>query len=175
MALAAAVAMVAGTVMSAQAQKQQAKDQAKWMKYNAAVSESQAKQERISAAYEAGQKRKEGRRLRARQLALYGKAGVSPQVGSPLQKMQETAIEVERDARLIEIGGRQRGTYLESQAGLQRAQASATKRAGRTAFATTLIGGLGSAGLQYASYSQYKLPSAGAGWSNTAKATILRY
>lgn len=153
MALEAAIAaMVGGTVMSAFAQRAQGKQQAKWMKYNAAVAEAKAKAEERAGLVAGGRKREEGRRFKARQLALYAKAGVDPTIGSPLVVMQDTAIEIERDARLIALTGVERAGFLESEAGLLRAQAGATRRAGRTAFGTTLLTGLGGAGLGYATY-----------------------
>lgn len=174
MALAGAIAMIGGTVMSAVGQRQQAREQARWMKYNAAVSEAQGKRAAQSAAYEAGAKRKEGRRFAARQMALYAKSGVSPETGSPLLTMIDTAINVERDARLIEIGGRQEESFYGQQAALERGRASATRRAGRWAMGTTLMTGLGSTALSYASYRQYSLPQS-SGYTNQGLATINRY
>ncbi len=171
---AAALATIGGTIMSGIAQNQQAKQEAKWMKYNAAVAESKAKAEERSALYAAGAKREEGRTLRARQLALYAKAGVSPQTGSPLLTMQNTAAEVERDARLVELGGRERAGYLMAEAGMNRAIAGQTKKAGLWSMGTTLLTGIGRTAMDYSTYKSLKLAPAG-GYTKAGLATISRY
>ena len=153
MALAAAAAgmMIAGTVMQAKAQKDQAKQEAKWMEYNAAVSEAQAKSERRAGAQQSALERERGQQMLARKRALYAKAGVDFQ-GSPMRSMMDDAINIETDSRLTALGAYERGRLLEADAGLSRAQASATKKAGRTAVASTMLGGLASAGMSYANY-----------------------
>ena len=165
-------AMVGGTIMQAQGEARQAKEQAKWMKYRAGVQTAQAAEERKAASFAAGQKREEGRRLVARQLVLYGKAGVVPQVGTPLITMAETAAAVERDVRLIEIGGKRRGRFRESEAAISMGMAKATTRAGRWAAGTTLLTGLGGAGMDYY---RWKGTTPSKGYTSEGRATILRY
>ena len=171
LALMSFITAAGGTVMAAQGQRQQAKQQAKWMEYNAAVSEAQAKSERRAGAQQSALERERSQQMLARKRALYAKAGVGLQ-GSPLVSMMDDAINIETDARLTSLGARERGMFLEADAGLSRAQASATKKAGKTAMMSTLLGGLGSAGMSYANYRSQKIPSSS---SNTSQATLLRY
>ena len=91
----------------------------------AGVSESQAagenkrRAEELAAAstkranYEAELKRAEGRRLVATQKVRYAKAGVQVGEGSPLAVMAQTMTDIEKDALMIEEGGRvEAGGYL---------------------------------------------------------------
>jgi hypothetical protein len=164
---------ISSTIYAAKAQQAQAAQQSKMFKYNAAVQTAQAQEARKAAAYEAAQKREEGRKLHARQLTLYSKAGVLPQVGTPLLTMAETAADVERDARVTEITGKRQGRYYESQAGLSRMQASAVTRAGRWGAGTTLLTGIANVGMSYyAMNSMSKVPSVSPGFSSTAQTSM---
>ena len=155
MGLAAAGMMIAGTVMQAKAQKDQAEQEAKWMKYDAAVSEAQAKSERRAGAQKSALERERGQQMLAQKRALYPKAGVGFQ-GSPMVSMMNDAINIETDSRLTALEARERGRLLDAEAGLLRAKASATKKAGRAAMMSTLLGGLASAGMSYANYKSNK-------------------
>jgi len=151
-------AVVAGTVMQANAQKKQGKQQQKWHEYNAAIAESKAKSEERSALMESGQKREEGRRLAARQSALYAKAGVSGI--SPIVVMQNSAIAVETDARMQAQAGVEASQFYQSDAAAQRLQGKQAKAAGKRAFATTLLTGIGGAVLSYSAFKAAKPPVA---------------
>ena len=70
----------------------------------------------------------------------------------PSSSMMDDAINIETDSRLTALGAYERGRLLEADAGLSRAQASATKKAGKTAMMSTMLGGLASAGMSYANY-----------------------
>lgn len=166
---------IAGTFQSAQAQKQQGASTAALYEYNAKVYEQRAAIERKAATYEAAQKREEGRRLLARQLVLFAKAGVMPQTGTPLITMGETAADVERDARLLELAGRQKGMYYESEATLERMKGSAAKRAAAWSAGTTLLTGFSNALQGYYSLQKNTYSPVSTGLTSEGKATLLKY
>ena len=116
---------LAGQYKAGQAAEAQAESEAAWNEYNAKLAEREAAEAQTAAAYEEKKFRKGGERLKARQRALYAKAGVTPE-GSPLEKMEQTEYELEKDALMIRRGG---------QLGYQRYTAEATleRMAGRSA------------------------------------------
>ncbi len=130
------------------AAERQAESEAAWSEYNAKVQERAATEEQTAAAFEERKQRKAGERLKARQRAVLGKAGVLPE-GSPLDVLEETATELEIDALLIRRGGQVGAQQLRSGAQLSRMtgrsaimRGRAAKRAGRLgAFATGVSGG----------------------------------
>lgn len=93
-----------GQYEAGKAAEAQAKSQAAWREYNAQLAEREAAEAQEAAAYEEKKFRRGGERLKARQRALYAKAGVTPE-GSPLEVTAETAREIEMDALMIRRGG----------------------------------------------------------------------
>lgn len=103
---------------ASRAAETQAQTEAAWREYNAQLAERdaqiarelaerRAKEELEAAATEEGKLRKAGERLKAKQRARYGKAGVTFE-GSPEEFMTGTASELEWDALEIRRGGQTR-------------------------------------------------------------------
>ena len=141
-------ASAAGTGMQAYGAHQEGKTQDAWHRYNAAVAEQQAEAERIAARDEALQHRREGDRLQARQRVAAAKSG---DWGSPtlLSVMGDTVGEIERDALLIERGGRLKGQQLESQARMDRFMGKSARRGARWQAGSSLLTGMGQTYLNY--------------------------
>jgi len=156
-----------------------AQTEAAWREYNAKLAEREAQvrrelaertalEEREAAATEERKLRKAGERLKAKQRALYGAAGVTFE-GSPLEVMEETASELEFDALMIRRGGQTRaqaalyGGKVESQrytaeAALSRfmgrsalLRGRSSMRAARLGMVSTGLTGAGKLGYQYGS------------------------
>ena len=135
----------------------QAKSEAGLREYNAQIAEREAREAQEAAAYEEQKFRKGGERLKARQRALYAKAGVTFE-GSPLDVMEQTAVELETDALMIRRGGQLGARRLTAEAQLQRyagrsalLRGRAARRAGRWGMAATGLGGGAQLGYQYGS------------------------
>ena len=118
-ALAGLATQLVGQYKAGQAAEAEAESQAAWNEYNAQLAEREATEAQEAAAYEEKKFRKGGERLKARQRALYAKAGVTPE-GSPLEKMEETAYELEMDALMIRRGGQLGYQRYTAEAGLER-------------------------------------------------------
>jgi len=133
----------------------QAKSQAALQEYNAKLAEREAVETQEAAAYEESKHRKGGERLKASQRVAYAKAGVTPE-GSPLEKMEQTASELEMDALMIRRGGELGYQRYTAEAGLQRMagrsallRGRAARRASRIGMAGTAFSGAGQLGYQY--------------------------
>lgn len=138
-----AMAMMAiGTGMSAYGQVQQGRSQSTAAEYNAKLARRNAKSAKKNAEYEAGQKRKETKRLLGKQRVLYGKAGVTME-GSPLDVLQETAAQGEMDALMIERGYAQRTASYLSQVKLAQMRARGYRQQGYYGAGSTLLTGGG--------------------------------
>jgi len=92
-----AIMMIAGVLISAYGQYESARQQEKWAEYNAALSKHEAE-------IETQRMEREKLKLLSRQRAAYSKAGVQL-TGTPLEVMEETAKEVERDILLTRYSG----------------------------------------------------------------------
>jgi len=134
---------VAGTVLSVQAQRQQTKSAKATAKYNAALAQQKADEERRVGKLKTEARRTETRRLLASQQAGYGKAGVTFQ-GTPLSVMTETAKNEALNALLIGRESEVTARGYESQGSLFQTQATNIGRAGRLAVGAELFGGIGS-------------------------------
>lgn len=138
---------IAGQYQAGRAAEAQAESEAAMREYNAQLAEREAAEAQEAAAYEEKKFRKGGERLKARQRALYAKAGVTPE-GSPLEVMEQTAVELETDALMIRRGGQLGYQRYTAEAGLQRVagrsallRGRAKRRAARWGMAETAIGG----------------------------------
>ena len=144
-----------GQYEAGKAARVQSKSQAAFNEYNAQLAEREAAETQEAAAYEEEKFRKGGERLKARQRALYAKAGVTPE-GSPLEVMEQTAVELETDALLIRRGGTLGYQRLTAEAGLERMagrsallRGRAARRASRIGMFATGLSGASQLGYQY--------------------------
>lgn len=150
--IASAVSGVVGAIGAIQAGNAQAAAS----EYNARVSERNqavAEQNRQiavrTAEIDAEDKRRENRRQLGAIRAAYGSSGLE-MAGSPLDVLEDSAIEMELDAQRIEYEGRMRSRegalqalgYSED-ARLSRMQGKAAKTAGYIGAAGSLLGGVG--------------------------------
>lgn len=138
--------MGTGIVMSTQQQYQQGKEQRKLYEQRATAAEADAAAIAKATEYESREKRKEGTRFKARQKALFAKAGVRI-TGTPLLVMKETARAFERDAAFITEGGMVEARRLRSQAGFERDIGKSLYKAGKWGAGTTLLTGAGTIGM----------------------------
>lgn len=122
---------MAGQYQSGREAKAQAESQAAWNEYNAQLAEREAAEAQEAAAYEEKKFRKGGERLKARQRALYAKSGVVISEGSPLEKMEETASELEMEALNIRRTGQLGYQRYTAQAGLERMMGKSALLKGR--------------------------------------------
>jgi len=104
-----------------------------------------------TARIDAEGKRRDNRRVLASIRTQYGASGLSL-AGSPLDVLQDTAIEGELDARRTEYEGRARGREgalqmlgFQEDASLSRMEASSAKRAGYTGALASTLSGVGTA------------------------------
>lgn len=146
-----------GQYEAGKAAEAQTKSEAAWREYNAQLAEREAKETQVAAAYEESKLRKGGERLKARQRALYAKAGVTPE-GSPLEVMEQTAVELEMDALLIRRGGQLGYQRYTAAAGLERMMGKsallrgrAQRRASQWGMAGTVLSSGAQLGYQYGS------------------------
>lgn len=147
---------IAGQVKAGRAASAQAKSQAALDEYNAQLAEREAVEAREAAAFEERKFRKGGERLKARQRVGFAKAGVTFE-GSPLEVMEQTAIELETDALMIRRGGLLGARRLTAEAGLQRfagrsalLRGKARRRASTISALATGLGGAAQLGFKSA-------------------------
>jgi len=118
--------MIGGTVMTAYGQYQAAQTQKKWADYNATVSryESQIREEKM---------KKQKLQILSSQRAAYAGAGVQLK-GTPLEVMDQTARDIERDISLARYGS-------EIEAERYRIKGKEARRAGMWKAGTSLLTG----------------------------------
>ena len=124
--------MAYSTIQQGRAAGEQGKFQEKIAAMNAEQAQLEAEGKRQSAVEAAIQKEREGRALKGRQRALYGKSGVELR-GSPLSVLVETAQDIEADRLTILREGAIAGSTDEFRAGIIRAEGSAAKAKGKAA------------------------------------------
>jgi len=117
--------MLAGMAAQAYSSYQQAEYSRKVGKYNKAVGEQEAALARKEAEIMASKKRQEGKRVLARQRALYAKSGVSLSSKSPLLVMEESLAESEHDALLETYFGESKARGYESRGSMLEAEGEA--------------------------------------------------
>ncbi len=110
----------------------QAKSETAWNEYNAKLAEREAIERRESAGFEERKHRKAGERIKARRRAQAGKAGILP-TGSFELVSEETATELEIDARMIRRGGEVGAQRLTAEAQLSRFAGRSALLRGRAA------------------------------------------
>lgn len=151
-----------GQYEAGKAAEAQAKSEAAWHEYNAQLAQREATEAQEAAAYEEKKFRKGGKRLKARQRALYAKAGVTFE-GSPLEKMEETEYELTMEALNIRHGGQLGYQRYTAEAALKRMagksallRGRAARRASRWGMAATGVSGAGQLGYQYGKMKGWK-------------------
>lgn len=141
--VAAAAASAYATYSSSQAQEQA-------MKYNAAEAEKQAEMAREQQKFAAQQQSERDRRTRAAARAIQGSSGVEVGEGSSLLTDLDSAKQAELNYQAIRYQGDAQVRSLQSQATLDRFQASTAKRQGLIGAGASLLGGLSSGASTYA-------------------------
>lgn len=144
LAVIAIAATVAGAGVSAYAANEQAKSQQKMANYNAALMDNEAAQRAADARTAANAQRAQNDALRAKQRALYAKAGVVS-AGTPLLVQAEQAATLEMAALDIERTGNLEAARMRSQADMDRMSGRAARSAGRLQVAGTVLQGAGAA------------------------------
>lgn len=136
-----------GQYEAGKAAEAQAASEAAWRERNARLADREAKERLEAAAHEEAKFRKGGERLKATQRARFAKAGVTF-AGTPEDVFEETAIELEFDARMIRRGGLIGAQRFTEEAALERRigksallRGTAARRAARYGLATTAVGG----------------------------------
>jgi hypothetical protein len=141
-----------GTGFSAYGQYQQGKAQREAYEQNAEISRQNAIAAEKQAAYEEDIQREKANALKSRQRALYAKAGVDITSGSPLLVMAEDMERAEADAQAIRYGGNVKKTQYLNQANMLDWSGEQAYSAGKTGAFSTILGGLGSMGMNYMKY-----------------------
>lgn len=135
--LAGAGLMAGGQVMQGQAAKTEGKNMETLANYNASVAEMAANEEERTAAYKAEAQQKEAQRFLAKQRTLYNRAGVYGE--SPIAVLNDSAYELDLDRMMLRREGTIRGSQLRASAVGERLRGKAAKRAGKTAFNSSLL------------------------------------
>lgn len=139
--------MLGGTAMSAINQRKQGKEERKLYEQRAAVAEAEARAVGKATDFQARERQKEGRRDVARALVLFAKSGVDPKLGTPGLVGKEIKEESRRDMAFIMEGGATEISRLRSEAGFERQMGKSAYRAGKWGAASTVMTGLGTAGM----------------------------
>lgn len=136
------VMMVAGTAMSALGAMSSAQAQSNAAKYNAQLAERNAQISRQQAAAQEERQRRQAYLQRGAARAAYGAAGVDLE-GSPLDILEQSALQAELDAQTIRWKGEVGAGGYEGEAGLNRARASSAMTSGYMgAGSAILMGGV---------------------------------
>jgi len=131
---------LAGMGMQALSSINQGRSQDAYAKYNAAMSEQQARYERDLAAGRESDYRRDQSALLARQRALAAASG-GEFSGSSLLLAEDIASEGELNALRIRAGGDMTARRLEQEAGLMRMQGASAKQAGYMRAGASLLSG----------------------------------
>lgn len=164
--------ILGGTAMSAISQKKQGEETRKLYQQRAAIAEEEAKAVTKATDYQARERGKEGRRDVARALVLFAKSGVKPKLGTAGLVGKEIKEEYRKDMAFIMEGGETEAGRLRAGAEIERRMGKGAERAGRWGAASTVMTGLGTAGMfasQSGMFSRRKKTT------SQAKATYLRY
>lgn len=140
-----------GAIQAANAQAAAAEYNAKIQERNAIIADQNRKQAVETSEIAATDKRRDNRRVLAAMRAAYGTSGLDL-AGSPLDVLEDTAVEQELDVQRIRYEGRARSREgaiqmlgLREDATLSRMEGKAAKTAGYIGAAGQLVGGIGTA------------------------------
>lgn len=146
---------VVGTVAQGYAAKQQGEYQNDVAKYNARQMENEATRTRNKGTEEENKLRQRTAQLASKQRAQLATAGVDLGVGSAFDIQEDTQLMGEVDALRVRSNFQDQAQSLDDQADITRSQGKAAKKAGRTAFYTSILSGGGQvAGKWYTPKSQ---------------------
>ena len=146
-----AVSAIGTTAYTAYAQNKQAREQQKLAEYNAQLATIEARNAEAEKRAAVQQQNRENERLKARQRALYAKAGVQVGAGTPLAVQGEQAAELNmRTNEVARQGSLTASRYLQ-QANLFKLQGQSARAGGRLQATGTILGGLGNAAAQVGS------------------------
>lgn len=137
----AAYAALAAAAVSAVSAYSQGVQQKKIMEYNAKVAENDAAAKRAQAEAMAEQKRRDTYRLMGSMRAGYAKAGVELS-GTPLDTIEDAAMEAELDAQTILWNGKYAASQLEAQANIDRYRGSTAYANGIMSAGGSILGGV---------------------------------
>jgi len=132
--------MVAGAVMSATQMMAGGAQASATAKYNAGVQEIEAINAKNAADYEEKLHRQRGESLLSAQRAAIGASGVGLE-GSALLSLEESAMELEKDALAIRYSGTVAAARARSQAAADRVAGRAAKTAGMWGAGKSLLTG----------------------------------
>lgn len=138
------VATVAATAIAAAGAIRQGQAAANAAEYNAELAEQNATASRQQAAANAAASDREARKRLGAIEATVGASGVAME-GSPLDILQESALNAELDRQNILYGGETRSRGYESTATLERYRGDEAETAGYMRAGSELIGGYGRA------------------------------
>lgn len=140
-----------GAIQAANAQAAAAEYNAKVSERNAIIADQNRQQALQSTEIAVTDKRRENRRVLAAMRAAYGTSGLE-MAGSPLDVLEDTALEQELDTQRVSYEGRLRAREgaiqmlgLREDATLSRMEGKAAKTAGYIGAAGQLVGGVGTA------------------------------
>lgn len=144
---AATAIMLVGSLVSAVSQYQAGQAQKDAYKANARMAAQEAEAIDVSTNYKVQKEKEKARALSARQRVLYAKAGVDLSSGSPLLVMAEDAGRMEEDIYMTQYAGDVQALKARNQASMYRWSGNQAAKAGTTNAFSTLVQGLGSAGM----------------------------
>lgn len=137
--IAAIGTMVAGGVMSAQAQMQAGKDQEALAKYNARIKAEEAKQAEARGIFESQRQAEEAQRIKSNLRANIAGSGALPTEGTPLLLEAKQSTELELDNLMIGYNALTDAQRLRQGASVDRLQGKIAARSGRNAAMATYM------------------------------------
>lgn len=152
----AIAATVIGTGISAYSSYQAGKAQQSLNNYNAAVNDQAALDAARDGKILANQQRQKNEAIKARQRALYAKAGVVTATGSPLMVQVAQAGELEMGALESEQQANVKAAQLRQQAQLDRMAGKIARTSGTLNAAATVLQGAGQAANTGMNYQLYR-------------------
>jgi hypothetical protein len=140
LALAAVGTAAAGTIMTVQGQRAQAKRESQLAEYNAKIANQEAAEAEKAARFESQQHRRRAAQIIGQQKAAFGKQGTAFE-GSPLLVLADTENQLNlENANIYRAGILNKGRY-QQQASIYGMQAAGARAAGRYAAAGSLLMG----------------------------------
>jgi hypothetical protein len=136
-----------GALIQGQGQVSMGEGQASAYDYNAQVAEQNAVQAIALSAQQERQQRIIGRKAIGDIKAGFGASGLSME-GSATDVLAESMAAAEMDALTVRYGGQVKSTNFKNDAMMSRYNATAARAGGQVGAAATVLGGLGSTGIQ---------------------------
>lgn len=150
MAVVGAIFSVIGGIVGAIGAQQQAQAATAAADYNARVSDRNAAIVRNQAAADQMDKAVEHRRQLGAIRSAYGASGIDP-AGSPLDVLEDTAMEQELEIRDVGYEGELRAIEQGDRATLYRMEAKAAKKSGAIGAISSIVGGVSGAAKSFTS------------------------